>query len=163
MKFNKLVASILNEQALDPSNIPVLDGEREGYIVQLVDDSLDEGMGMYIERAKRISKGYMWHFWDREGIDSAIDLDEYEGYMYDETVMMVEYVCERIGIPNYLRKKMLAELAKISHIIGTWKVFSRNEEIWAGVEINLDHYEHGGLKDAVISTLDSDQKDISDW
>ena len=163
MKFNKLVASILNEQALDPSNIPVLDGEREGYIVQLVDDSLDEGMGMYIERAKRISKGYMWHYWDREGVDSAIDRDEYEGYMYDETVMTLEYVCERIGIPNYLRKKMLAELAKISHIIGTWKVFSRNEEIWAGVEINLDHYEHGGLKDAVISTLDSDQKDISDW
>jgi len=163
MKFNKLVASILNEQVLDPSNIPVLDGEREGYVVQLVDDSLDEGMGMYIEQAKRISKGYPWHYWDREGVDSAIDLDEYEGYMYDETVMTLEHVFERIGIPNYLRKKMFAELSKLSHLIGTWKVYSRNEEVWAGVEVYLEHYQHGGLKDAVASTLDSNQKDISDW
>lgn len=185
MKFNQLVSSILNESSFT-SKLPVLDGERELYLVSTstpwplydgdvddlirwtyksaiercfdVDGEIDDEQTFYIgqDDYHKMVKALKQWFDDNWGNM----IEQYEMYADENDYKSVKIVHHQDHVYNEFIKQ-LQPVSKLK--LKRCKVLTLDHCISVAVEVDTDHYRFGGITDTISSTLDSTEPDISSW
>lgn len=176
MNFNKLVNNILNETT---NQLPILrhDDDRVVYLLGISLDTLrvdpeaarleEDALLMWDDDYADASNGELiGTFNDFTTALKALN-DAYKVLCYEFDLAFHDET-RSCNLPDYT-KQIITD--KIGHLIGKWKVIKTeipdstnwtDVELVIGVDIDLSHYNTGGLRDAVKTAID-DTDDIIDW
>lgn len=145
MKFNAYINSILENIQ---RTLPVDDGEREIYEVAYYEQEVVGGGdddADFVHRQSELMRidprDYDW--WDRVGIDSAIDVTQYEGNSFQEAFEALKYALKinkiDLSTINFQDDPVLREFVNLK---GVWKVVWGEEShiVNIGVEVDVPAY-----------------------
>lgn len=174
MNFDHFYKKIL--ESLNGSNLVALDGGREVYICNVYIEeyyNTKELDSISITPIRRMPEdnfmywdkdtGKQWDMFIRkfDTLEKALESLATEYLMYQD--LTSEYRFEPQAAE--LIKDKLRELFKpYLHLPGEWgySAFGEHDILEFGIEIDIETYRMGGIRDSVKTTIDSDE-DISDW
>jgi len=190
MNFDQLVSSILNESSFT-SKLPVLDGERELYLV-----STSTPWPIYDGDVDNLTR---WTY--KSAIERCFDVDDDEIHdeqtfyigqdNYSEMIQALKqwlddnwgsiieqhemYAEENEDDNNYdtirilhhqdhVYNEFIKQLEPVSKLkLKRCKVLTLDNCICVAVEVDTDYYRFGGITDTISGTLNHNEPDISSW
>jgi len=187
MNFDQLVSSILNESSFT-SKLPVLDGERELYLVGTstpwpiyegdvdnltrwtydsaiercfdVDDEIHDEQTFYIGQDNYSEMIQALKQWFDENWNNIIEQHE----MYADEEDDYKGSIKIIHHQDHVYNEFLKQLQPVSKLkLKRCKVLTLEHCICVAVEVDTDYYRIGGITDAISGTLNDNEPDISSW
>ena len=182
MNFDTFYNKIL--ESLNGSNLVALDGGREVYICNVYIEeyyNTKELDSIKIMPIRRMSEDILM-YWDKDtGEQWDMFIRKYTTLEQAIDGLATDYLLkqniENDGIYNvddqfyfelqaaeFIKDKLRELFKPYTHLPGEWgySAFSDHDILEFGIEIDIETYRMGGIRDSVKTTIDSDE-DISDW
>ena len=174
MNFDTFYNKIL--ESLNGSNLVALDGGREVYICNIYIEeyyNTKELDSINITPIRRMPEdnfmywdkdtGKQWDMFIRkfDTLEKALESVATEYLMYQD--LTSEYRFEPQAA-ELIKDKLKVLFEPYLHLPGEWgySAFGEHDILEFGIEIDIETYRMGGIRDSVKTTIDSDE-DISGW
>ena len=174
MNFDKFYNQIL--ESLNGSNLVALDGGREVYICNIYIEeyyNTKELDSINITPIRRMPEDNFM-YWDKNtGEEWDMFIRKFDTLEKALESVATEYLMSQDLVDEYRFEPQAAELIKDKlrelfkpylHLPGEWgySAFGEHDILEFGIEIDINTYRMGGIRDSVKTTVDSEE-DISDW